>query len=163
MSNVHQAMPPASRSPFDTAARQRPVRLPAPAATVSQRVPSSKAHQDPQFRSMFVKSSMKSVINEHVFDEHALSLAESIDGAPTPRQETPWHTYPLSHFRGPFHDTPTAGSSSLSIVSSPIFGSIGKREKIPTMKYFDTGRGLRTLAERRRDMSQLAHWPRIMD
>ena len=54
------------------------------------------------------------------------------------RPNLPWHTHPLASSLATF-DTPTAGSSSLSIVSSRKFGSIGKGRKITTMQ--GTGAG----------------------
>jgi len=55
------------------------------------------------------------------------------DGVPMPGQMSPWHTHPKPD-PWPFFDTPMAGSSSLSIVSSPKIGSIGKGRKITTMQ-----------------------------
>jgi len=54
------------------------------------------------------------------------------DGVPTPGQASLAHP-PLDQLPGQI-ETPTAGSSSLSIVSSGVFRSIGKGRKIVTMQ-----------------------------
>ena len=58
-----------------------------------------------------------------------------------PVQTAPWHTLPKASSLATF-ETPMAGSSSLSIVSSPIFGSIGTGGKNTTMRGSRPRRGL---------------------
>ena len=64
-----------------------------------------------------------------------------------PAKAFPWHTHPLANSLATI-ETPTAGSSSLLIVSSGTFRSIGKGGKIITMQGCRRDSGWRSPAER---------------